>query len=202
MIQAAPNAGRARDRAMRLGEHALEGSGLLLTTDADSVPAVDWLQAMVAALGHADVVAGKVVRTVTRPHPAQDRLERYYEALYATRRSLDPVDWEAAATHHQTSGANLGLSVRHYRALGGFMPVPAGEDAEKASTMPRARACGCGVIEQRGLHLRPADGPRRQRFRREPSRARRRGGRHRGRAPWTPRGSIAATPGPARLRRR
>ena len=36
---------------MLLGERALGGSGLLLTTDADSLPAVDWLQAMVAALG-------------------------------------------------------------------------------------------------------------------------------------------------------
>ncbi|MBI0476681.1 glycosyltransferase [Sphingomonas sp. MA1305] len=136
--QAEPNAGRARHGAMLLGERALDGRGLLLTTDADSLPAVDWLQAMVAALGQVDVVAGKVVRTVTWPNPAQDRLEQYYESLYAMRRVLDPVVWEAAAAHHQTSGANLGISVHHYRILGGFPPIPAGEDAQLVDDASRA----------------------------------------------------------------
>lgn len=136
--QAQPNAGRARHRAMLLGERALDGSGLLLTTDADSLPAADWVQAMVAALGHADVVAGKVVRTVTRPNPVQDRLERYYDLLYATRRALDPIAWEAVATHHQTSGANLGISAHHYRALGGFPSIPVGEDARLVDDAMRA----------------------------------------------------------------
>jgi hypothetical protein len=137
-MQAEPNAGRARHGAMLLGGRAVDGSGLLLSTDADSLPAVDWLQAMVAALGEADVVAGKVVRTVTRPHPVQDRLERYYEALYAMRRALDPVVWEVAAAHHQTSGANLGIAVDHYRMLGGFPPMPAGEDAQLVDDASRA----------------------------------------------------------------
>lgn len=136
--QPAPNAGHARHRAMLLGERALDGAGLLLTTDADSIPDRRWLQAMVAALGHADVVAGRVVRTVTTPHPAQDRVERYYEALHARRRVLDPVAWEAAATHHQTSGANLGMSVEHYRMLGGFPPLAAGEDAQLVDRAGRA----------------------------------------------------------------
>lgn len=136
--QAEPNAGRARHSAMLLGERTLRGEGLLLTTDADSFPAADWLQAMVAALGKADVVAGKVVRTVARPNPVQDRLERYYESLYAMRRALDPVVWEVAATHHQTSGANLGISVHHYRMLGGFPPMPAGEDARLVDDASRA----------------------------------------------------------------
>jgi hypothetical protein len=138
LSQAEPNAGHARHRAMLLGEHALDGAGLLLTTDADSLPAADWLQVMVAALGQADVVAGKVMRTVTRPNLVQDRLERYYESLYATRRALDPVDWEAAATHHQTSGANLGISAHHYRMLGGFLPIAAGEDARLVDDAARA----------------------------------------------------------------
>lgn len=136
--QPEPNVGRARHGAMLLGERALGGSGLLLTTDADSLPAVDWLQAMVAALGQADVVAGRVVRTVTRPNPVQDRLERYYESLYAIRRALDPVVWEVGATHHQTSGANLGIYVHHYRRLGGFPPIAEGEDAQLVDDASRA----------------------------------------------------------------
>ncbi|VXC99568.1 glycosyltransferase [Sphingomonas sp. 8AM] len=136
--QSAPNAGHARHRAMLLGERALEGAGVLLTTDADSRPDRHWLQAMIAALDTADVVAGRVVRTVTQPHPAQDRLERYYEALHARRRVLDPVVWEASATHHQTSGANLGIGVHHYRGLGGFRPVAVGEDAQLVDDAARA----------------------------------------------------------------
>jgi hypothetical protein len=100
------NAGRARHRAMMLGDRSLNGEGVLLTTDADSIPSRDWLQAIVSGLRQADVVAGKVVRTVTRSNPLVDRLEAYYEALHALRRSLDPVEWEGKPTHHYASGAN------------------------------------------------------------------------------------------------
>lgn len=132
------NAGRARHAAMLLGARALGSGGLLLTTDADSAPAADWLQAMVGGLRVADVMAGKVVRTVTRPSPMQDRLERYYEALHALRSALDPVPWAARVTHHHTSGANLGLLVEHYRMLGGFAPVPSGEDTRLVDDAARA----------------------------------------------------------------
>ena len=137
-VQPAANAGHARHGAMLLGERTVGATGLLLTTDADSVPAPDWLQAMVAGLRAADVVAGKVVRTITRRNPAQDRLEHYYDALYVLRRMLDPVAWEATVTHHHASGANLGLAVAHYRALGGFAPVSSGEDAQLVDDAARA----------------------------------------------------------------
>ena len=141
--QSEPNAGRARHQAMLLGERASGNGGMLLTTDADTTPASDWLRAMVAGLARADIVAGKVVRSVTRPAPAQDRLERYYEALHSFRRSVDPVVWEGTTTHHQTSAANMAISVRHYRDLGGFMPLPSGEDARLADDAARAglRVC-------------------------------------------------------------
>ncbi|WP_315760775.1 glycosyltransferase [Sphingomonas sp. Y38-1Y] len=139
----APNAGRARHQAMVLGERCLNGAGVLLTTDADSTPAADWLQTMVSALHHADVVAGKVIRKVTRSNPVQDRLEAYYDALYAFRRTLDPVAWDATNTHHHSSGANLGLFVESYRSLGGFMALASGEDALLIDDAARA-----------GLHVR------------------------------------------------
>ena len=132
------NAGRARHRAMMLGNRSLDGAGVLLTTDADSTPASDWLQAMAAGLRQGDVVAGRVVRTVTRPNPLQDRLETYYEALHALRRALDPVDWEGAATHHCASGANLGLLAESYRSLGGFRPLASGEDGQLVDDAARA----------------------------------------------------------------
>ena len=132
------NAGRARHRAMMLGDRSLNGEGVLLTTDADSTPSRDWLQTIAAGLRQADVVTGKVVRTVTRSNPLLDRLEAYYDALHALRRSLDPVDWEGKATHHYASGANLGLLVASYRSLGGFEPLANGEDGRLVDDAGRA----------------------------------------------------------------
>lgn len=126
----APNAGRARHRAMALGLLALgDGDGLLLTTDADSRPTPNWLTAMAAALEQADVVTGRIARIERRPSGVQDRLEAYYDALFALRRALDPVPWEAARTHHYAGGANIGLHAAAYRAIGGFRPLASGEDA-------------------------------------------------------------------------
>lgn len=138
MEQSDANAGRARHAAMLLGMVALNGTGLLLSTDADSVPDAQWVQAMVAGCRNAEVVAGKVVRTVTRPHVLQDRIEAYYDRLHAMRRIVDPVAWEAAATHPFASGANLALSVDDYARLGGFPPLSAGEDARLVDDAARA----------------------------------------------------------------
>jgi hypothetical protein len=135
----AVNAGRARHRAMALGLGEVGDAGaLLLTTDADSQPAPDWLDAMTVALAAADVVAGRIVRQGGRPSPLQDRLDLYYDALFALRRRLDPVPWEAAATHHHGGGANLGIRAAAYRALGGFVPQPSGEDARLLDDAARA----------------------------------------------------------------
>ncbi len=140
----APNAGRARHRAMMLGIEALgnaamdDGGGILLTTDADSRPSPDWLVAMTTALAHADIVAGRVIRDTTRPAPLQDRIERYFDTLFVLRRIVDPVPWEAPRTHHQVSGANLGMRAATYVAIGGFPPLASGEDARLVDDAARA----------------------------------------------------------------
>lgn len=126
----APNAGRARREAMALGLSVLDApGGTIVSTDADSVPDPDWLSANVAALKVADVVAGRIVRAGGRASPLQDRVEAYYDALFALRRTIDPVPWEAPRTHHYTSGASLAFRAEAYRALGGFEPLPSAEDA-------------------------------------------------------------------------
>ncbi len=136
---AQPNAGRARHRAMLLGRHALaEAGGLLLTTDADSAPAVDWLTTMVAALDRADVVTGRIIRQGHSPCPLQERIEVYYDRLFALRRRLDLVPWEADATHHHTGGANLGMRAAAYEIAGGFLPLLTGEDARFVDEAARA----------------------------------------------------------------
>lgn len=124
------NAGLARHRAMLMGLAAVTATdGLLLTTDADSVPVSGWLRAMTSALKLADVVVGRIVRRAERPSDLQDRIEAYYDHLFALRRQIDPVPWEATATHHCSGGANLGIRAAAYRHVGGFQPLHSGEDA-------------------------------------------------------------------------
>ena len=132
------NAGVARHQAMMLGVKAVGGSGLLLTTDADSAPASTWLGSMTAGLLQADVVTGRIVRDGGQPNLLQDRIETYYDGLFALRRRLDMVAWEAAITHHHTGGANLGIHSSAYRALGGFAPLQSGEDARLVDDAARA----------------------------------------------------------------
>lgn len=126
-----PDAGRARRDALALGEAAVaqRARAAFLTTDADSIPASDWVAANLRALAVADVVAGRITRDPEHRDAAQDRLETYYDRLFALRRALDPVPWEARDTHHHTGGASLALRAEAYAALGGFRPRRAGEDA-------------------------------------------------------------------------
>jgi len=130
-----PNAGRARVAACAL---ALDGqpSRALLSTDADSRPAPDWIAASLRGLVRAPVVAGRILFAGA---PLQARLIAYLDRLHAHRRALDPVPWEDAdAAHHWTSAANLALRPAAYRALGGFQALSRGEDADLADRAWRA----------------------------------------------------------------
>ncbi len=135
---APPNAGRARDGAMRIGMRVCTGADdVLLSTDADSVPGPDWLTATTGGLAHADLVAGDVIRR-GRGNPDQDRIDAYYTRLFALRRRVDPVAWEAPRVHHHASGANMAMRVPTYVALGGFAPLEHGEDARLVDDAARA----------------------------------------------------------------
>jgi hypothetical protein len=133
------NAGAARRAAMAMGLALLaEGDGLLFTTDADSRPRPDWIEAGTAALAAADAVAGRIVRVDGAADPGQSRIERYYDRLHNYRRLVDPVPWEARSTHHFTGGANLAIRASVYRALGGFAALHSGEDAALLDEAARA----------------------------------------------------------------
>jgi hypothetical protein len=131
-----PRAGFARRRAAELAVRACP-SGILLTTDADSEPAIDWIAANLAALDHADVVAGRIVRRGAATQKL-DRLERYHDRLHAFRRALDPVPWEADVTHHWVSAASLAFPTSIYEHLGGFRDLANGEDAALGDAAARA----------------------------------------------------------------
>lgn len=130
------SAGAARARAMALALRTAP-EGILLTTDADSAPAQNWIAANLKALEAADVVAGRIALMDGAP-PVQLRVARYYDSLHALRRQLDPVPWEGEPTHHWTSAASLGCSARVYRDLGGFRPLANGEDAAFSDAASRA----------------------------------------------------------------
>lgn len=135
--QEQPNAGRARGAAMALGLATLgdRPDALLLSTDADSRPRRDWVQAAVHALTLSDVAAGRVVSDAGG---LQARVERYYDRLHAYRRAIDPVPWEPVNGTHHGGAANLAMRASTYGALGGFAWLPAGEDARLLDDAARA----------------------------------------------------------------
>lgn len=134
------NAGRARRAAIALGLHhaASTPHGILLTTDADSQPRADWVRAALQGLASADLVAGRIVRIAAERDPVQGRVERYLDRLHAYRRSVDPVPWDSPTGSHCSGGANMAFRPGAYQALGGFQPVPCGEDAALLDDAGRA----------------------------------------------------------------
>lgn len=133
------SAGWARRRAMEAAAAWLEeggGDGVLLTTDADSRVAPDWVARNLSALAAgADAVAG---RLVLDPRDAADlpaalhargALEAEYEALLTEIVArLDPVPGNPWPHHWCRSGASLAVRASTYRAVGGMPDLPLGED--------------------------------------------------------------------------
>ena len=136
--RAEPNAGQARRAAMAIGLAAVgeDTDAVLLTTDADSVPAPDWVAAACCALREADVATGIIHRS--EPHALQTRVEQYYDRLHRYRRSVDPVPWDGGQGRHFSGAANLAVRASTYRALGGFAEIASGEDAALLDQAARA----------------------------------------------------------------
>jgi glucosyl-3-phosphoglycerate synthase len=112
-------------------------NGLIASTDADTRPAVDWLERQLAhrAAGAA-VIAGRVELDTDEADalPAQARQVREREAAARLRlvRLHDP-----AAGHHHFAGASLAITAAAYRRAGGLGDEPALEDeafAERLAT--------------------------------------------------------------------
>lgn len=116
----ARNVGAARaagfDTLPRPGPPARCGQRWYATTDADSRVPRTWLVDQLAqALDGADLVAGLVEVTDWSGWNAATR-RRYLES------------YRSGAGHQHIHGANIGISARAYRALGGFEPLPVHED--------------------------------------------------------------------------
>ena len=153
---ATARAGRARRAAMALGAKTLARDRqpgdieLLLSTDADSVPAADWVDASIRALEQADVVAGYIERPDAPPMDMHRRVERYWERLRCLQRTVDPLDYDPAPSHPSQGGASLGFRADVYAALGGFDDIATHEDVRLVTA---ARAAGYRVRHDRGVRV-------------------------------------------------
>ena len=107
---------------------------LLLSTDADTLVAPDWLVRNAACLTDADAVAGRAVTiraeraaTGVAGHRRLDLLGRYYTALDYLRAVRDP-GVEPWPRHYYEGGASIALTLGLYRRIGGAPTPPLAED--------------------------------------------------------------------------
>jgi hypothetical protein len=146
------HAGSARRLAMDLAERwsdAVPGN-VILTTDADSCVASDWLTANLSAISRgADAVAGHVEYGLENDIPVirdWKVLEEQYEKLVAEIDArLDPVPHNPWPRHQTESGASLAIRGEAYRLIGGLPKLPVGEDRGL-----------CAAVVSHGLRLRHA----------------------------------------------
>ena len=130
------NAGWARRLAMEQASALTGDSGHIVTTDADSVAAPNWLAEIERefALG-VDAVAGFVtadwdeLSRLPAEVLAQGADEWTYQTLAAELEAkADPVPHDPWPRHNQNCGASTAIRASLYRDLGGLIPVPVGED--------------------------------------------------------------------------
>ncbi|CAM5274736.1 glycosyltransferase [Sphingobium scionense] len=131
------HAGSARRLAMTEGLRSLSSfeAGILVSTDADVRPPVDWLSNIVAAFGRgADLVGGKIVideeneplpPSVTELRWAWDD---YWSKVREIEDRIDPLIWDPAPRHGDHTGASLAIRANLYLACGGVPLLPTGED--------------------------------------------------------------------------
>lgn len=130
------NAGNARRLAMDLAAGIAGPSGVLLTTDADTIVPPDWIRRNLAAIGRgADVVCGRIVvdpkeAALIPPHlHADDALECQLIGLLDTIAwMVDPEPHDPPPRHTEASGASLAVTTAAYHRVGGIPAIPSGED--------------------------------------------------------------------------
>jgi cellulose synthase/poly-beta-1,6-N-acetylglucosamine synthase-like glycosyltransferase len=147
----AAHAGAARRAAMDLAEAWLveEGDkdGVILTTDADSRVAPNWIAANLAAFdAGAEAVLGRITldddgKLLPDALHRRGALEDAYESLL-TELSwlLDPLEHNPWPHHATISGATLGITRDAYCRVGRLPRVPLGEDKALIALLSRQDA--------------------------------------------------------------
>jgi glycosyltransferase involved in cell wall biosynthesis len=142
------NAGTARRAAMQLAAELAGRDGILLTTDADTVVANDWIERNLQAISvGADLVCGRVALDAAEAllipshlH-ADDALEcELTELLDRIAAELDPDPADPWPRHAEASGASLAVSVAAFLRVGGIPALEAGEDRAFADALAQIDA--------------------------------------------------------------
>ena len=155
----AAHAGNARRAAMDMAEAWLleggEKDGVILTTDADSQVAPNWIAQNLAAFeAGAEAVLGRIDldsegKFLPEALHQRGQLENTYEGLL-TELSwvLDPVEHNPWPHHATISGASLGVTRTAYCRVGRLPRVPLGEDKALIGLLSRedARIRYCPAI--------------------------------------------------------
>jgi hypothetical protein len=128
--------GWARRLAMDAAADLLRrADDVLLTTDADTLVASDWIDANLRALNAGcDAVAGSaILMRSERDQLTADHRRRlltagkYFTALAYLRAAQAPP-YDPWPRHDYEGGASIGLRLETYRAIGGSPVLPTGED--------------------------------------------------------------------------
>lgn len=138
--------GSARRLAMETASRLIGEDGVILTTDADSVPADDWVVQNLRAIDRgAEIVGGRIIGD-----PAEEallgagfqrRAGKY--AAYATlcdelAATLDPVSHDPWPRHQDHTGGSIAVRADVYRAVGGMPAAPFREDISFVSRVLQA----------------------------------------------------------------
>jgi hypothetical protein len=145
------HAGNARRTAMDIAEKWLEergeSGGVILTTDADSQVAPNWIAENLAAFeAGAEAVLGRInldgeAKFLPEALHRRGELEDTYEKLL-TELSwlLDPLEHNPWPHHATISGASLGITRTAYGRVGRLPRVPLGEDKALVGLLSRQDA--------------------------------------------------------------
>ncbi|MEG8220039.1 glycosyltransferase [Sphingomonas sp. HH69] len=130
------HAGSARKLAMDAGlaRIAMAEDGVLVSSDADSRPPVDWLRNIAKAVDRgADMVGGRIDIDSQEPLPPavsalRSAWDAYWAAVRAIEDAIDPLPWDLAPRHGDHTGASLAIRASAYQACGGVPLLATGED--------------------------------------------------------------------------
>jgi glycosyltransferase involved in cell wall biosynthesis len=142
------NAGHARRLAMEFAAELVGPHGILLTTDADSQVAPDWIEKNLSSLRQgADVVAGRAdldpadaARIPLRLHQDDARECMYADLVDEIDALIDPELSDPWPRHSEHSGASIAVTVDAYRLAGGIPAVALGEDRAFFESLRRVDA--------------------------------------------------------------
>lgn len=135
---------RAMDHALSLGRRAEDT--VLITTDADAVPARDWVDANIAAIESGiHLVGGEIVGDRSEElllgpgfRRRAELIARYAAAADRLESLIDPLPHDPWPRHRDHTGASLAVRGDVYRSVGGLPALPRREDLAFVSRVRRA----------------------------------------------------------------